>query len=542
MTYQLLRSLYFGSGANADITADADRAKLHVATPLDDFIPTLLREGLDVVLTGNPGDGKSHLAKALAQRGGLEEVVVELDLSANTAELIIERWSKASAAGTPFLLCANEGPLTALISALLEDSRLRERGEELSRHLGRLVSARADDLPAAPRKVALIDLADRNVADRRLISRCLERVCSFDYLPDLGAQAGETSAGANLALFIHAPEARERLGTLLEIAGRRRGEHVTFRQLWGTIAYALCADKDESALEKEVRRDQVGLGTLPLDNLCKGGGRGLLIDALSSLADPAEVPIPDLDEAIWSRGEPRRGEWLSDEVVPRSPAGLWSDGKKADALAAFKSLKRHATLAHEEGARVIEVLQESDPHLPSRVPDAQLHAQLVAGVRGLYLSPSQQAHAPEWQRSGVPLWVSNTYADAATEQRPHVATDAISSGELTILRPHRAPWLSEALGPPPEVAWLSHEPSGVSLRADAAMVRALSLAAKSDGPVEIPEPVSRFLTRIAGHVEAAAPRHLGEDHFAVLERPRGAMAGSGAVRHLVNQGAEYVSG
>jgi hypothetical protein len=542
MTYHLLRSLYFGRGANADITDDLDRARLHVETPLDEFIPKLLHESRDVVLTGNPGDGKSHLAKALIERNGLGGVEVELDLSANTAGDVVRRWTAATESGAPFLLCANEGPLTALIPDLQEAPALRSRGRELAQQLGHLVGARREEMPAPPEYVTLIDLADRNVVDRRLISRCLARVCHFDYLPDLGHRAAETSAGINLALFIHAPEARERFGSLLEVAGRRLGAHVTFRQLWGTISFALTAGKPEEVLEREVFDDGPGLGTLPLDNLCGGAGKGPLIEAVLRLADPAEVPVPDLDEAIWASGAPRNGEWMSDEVVPRAPAAMWALGQRKEALATFKSLKRYVTLAHTEGERVIKSVEESDPHLPTAQKDEQLREVLVAGIRGLFLSPSQQAQAPEWLKSGVPLWIFHTFQDVPVEERPHVATDSIEAEEFRVLRPLRAPWLVQALGPPPEVAWLWHEASGVSLRVDAAIVRALHLGARSDGPVAIPEPVSRFIARIAGHLEGRPARHLGEDHFAVLQQPRGRLVGSGAVRGLERGGTEYVGG
>lgn len=542
MTYHLLRSLYFGRGANADITDDLDRARLHVETPLDEFIPRVLQGSRDVVLTGNPGDGKSHLAKALLDKHNLDGAEVELDLSANTAGEVVRRWSEAASRGAPFLLCANEGPLTALIPGLMEVAALNSRGHELAHQLGRLVGARREEMPRPPESVTLIDLADRNVVDRRLISRCLERVCNFDFLPDLGHRAAETSAGVNLALFIHAPEARERFGALLEVAGRRLAAHVTFRQLWGTISFALTADKPEDSLEKEVFDDGPGLGTLPLDNLCGGTGQGPLIEAVQRLADPAGVPVPDLDEAIWASGAPRSGEWLSEEVVPRAPAALWALGQREEALATFRSLKRYVTLAHTEGERVIASLEESDPHLPTARSDHDLRQALVAGLRGLFLSPSQQAQAPEWLQGGAPLWISHTYQDLAVEERPHVATDVIEVEEFRVLRPLRAPWLLDALGPPPEVAWLSHEASGVTLRVDAAIVRALQLAARSDGPIAIPEPISRFITRVAGYLEGGPARHLGEDHFAVLQRPRGRLVGSGAVRLLERGGTEYVSG
>ena len=65
MSYERLRGLYLGLTSNADLTTDHERHVLHVPTKLDELVPRWLAEGKDVTLTGNPGDGKSHLARRL---------------------------------------------------------------------------------------------------------------------------------------------------------------------------------------------------------------------------------------------------------------------------------------------------------------------------------------------------------------------------------------------------------------------------------------------------------------------------------------------
>ena len=67
MSYELLVSLYYGEGSNADLTSARSRRLLHVAAPLEARVASVVREGLDVVLTGNPGDGKSHIARTLSE-------------------------------------------------------------------------------------------------------------------------------------------------------------------------------------------------------------------------------------------------------------------------------------------------------------------------------------------------------------------------------------------------------------------------------------------------------------------------------------------
>ncbi len=541
MSYQLLRSLYFGRGANADITDVSDRQKVHVQTPLDELIPAFVRAGKDVVLTGNPGDGKSHLTKTLEDQGHLTGAVVELDLSAKKPEEVARQWAAAADARSPFVLCGNEGPLKDLLATLREAPALAARAGELQGQLGRLVCAERSDLPPEPRDAYLLDLADREVVDQRLITRCLARVSTYSFLPKVDAEPTQTSAGQNIAMFAQTPEARERFAAVLEVAGRHLESHVTFRQLWSAVAFALTGDKDERKLEGEARRDAVGLGTLPLDHLCELRAEGPLIDAVRTLADPGAVAVPELDEALWAKGAPRRGDWFFEGVLTPSPARRWADGHKEEAMALFKRLKRHVTLAHEEGARVLEALQSSEHFLPSNTNDRALLEASVRGLRALYLSPAQQRTAAAWLRDGVILWISQTYQDIPTSERPHVAVDALPASEFEVLRPHRAPWLDDALGPRPEVAWLRHRPSGIGLRLTASLLRALTTAAQSDGPMKAPEPVERFLGRLAGWIEQRRISPLGDDQFAIVDRPRGRLTAQAAVRELRNGGVEYAS-
>ena len=59
-------------------------AAIHVKTPLEGFLVATLRAGRDVVLTGNPGDGKTHLIMQLLP--SLDAIGVKHDPDASAAE------------------------------------------------------------------------------------------------------------------------------------------------------------------------------------------------------------------------------------------------------------------------------------------------------------------------------------------------------------------------------------------------------------------------------------------------------------------------
>lgn len=107
-----------GPEACADELTDEQLARLHIAQPLDDFLLEHARRGFSLVLTGNAGDGKTHLLRKLAPE--LEKLGAEVETDAtaamqpNDVSGILRRWRKAHREGRPFCLAANEYPLYLL--------------------------------------------------------------------------------------------------------------------------------------------------------------------------------------------------------------------------------------------------------------------------------------------------------------------------------------------------------------------------------------------------------------------------------------------
>jgi hypothetical protein len=536
MSYGLLTGLYFSESSNADLTSSSARAKLHIRTPLEDMVARSVAVGLDVVLTGNPGDGKSHLVRVLQERGALGNAVVEPDLSARATDEVVSAWAQTRASGRPFVLCGNEGPLNTLLEAMAREPALAAARLEISGQLGRLLAYRPEDLPAPPTRALLVDLADRNVLDEVIVEAALSRVASEEFLPDL-PEAHETSAGRNLSLLRQSEICRRRLAGALVAAGRRAGGHITFRQLWGAVAFALTRARAPSALRTEVAEDKVGIDSLPLANLVDRHGRGPLLSAAQRFGDPAHVTDPELDEQIWASGQPSSGGWLIEDVVAvqEVPARLWEDPKKRDqALALHARLKRMVAFLHERGQVLIDGLADDRAVLNS-LEDEKLLRTIAAGVRALYLTAHEETAAPDWLREGIPLWVGLSYEDKRPAEWPHVALSARRLSEFRILRAHRAPWLNDALGGSPEVVLFSHEPSKVALRVDTEIFAALQRATATSGPTHLPEPVHRFMARLSGWEEQMEPLVIGEERAVFLRHPRGRVAATASVR-----GTSYV--
>ena len=199
------------------------------------------------------------------------------------------------------------------------------------------------------------------------------------------------------------------------------------------MAYGITAGKTPGTLRSDLSRGVSGLEATPVQNMTREKGRGALLEAIRLHGDPATVTSPDLDEVIWTRGQPKRGDWLFSVEsvglgdVPEPPYRLWEAGDREGALTLLAQLKRLVALAHEDGERLVEALDR-----PRSVSgqERELVREVLVGLRRLYLSAREEELAPEWLRHGLPLWVSNTYRASSPSDRAYVAVSCLPPGRL----------------------------------------------------------------------------------------------------------------
>src|SRR5262249_36626646 len=106
---------------------------LHIPTRLDAGLLEFVRDGRRVYLTGNPGDGKTHLIKRLEADLVDLEVEISSDASAEDPEAFLSRVRRATNPDQPrpALFAINEGPLRRLLPNMPADEAAA-LGEQLS--------------------------------------------------------------------------------------------------------------------------------------------------------------------------------------------------------------------------------------------------------------------------------------------------------------------------------------------------------------------------------------------------------------------------
>jgi hypothetical protein len=137
VSVDFLSGLYNKHSCYADRLTDEQIEAIHVSTRLEDSLRKWLQGKKDIVLLGNPGDGKTHLLRRLQDIITKVKAVVVPDATAEKQyEGIVRKWKNASDNRRPFCLAINQGPLNRLLA--LKGHRLPQL-EEVSEQLHSLI-------------------------------------------------------------------------------------------------------------------------------------------------------------------------------------------------------------------------------------------------------------------------------------------------------------------------------------------------------------------------------------------------------------------
>ncbi len=300
-----IRNFYRGNSAFADFLEDKYLQFIHIKTLLDDAIISDLKQGRDVVLTGNPGDGKTHIIRMLKHK--IEELNInpmfELDASTKAEEELYKEWVLARKNRRPFVLAIN----AALLHSMAEnkdDDFIQSARNQMTHAI--LYS----ESPLDDHGVIVYDLSKRDALSKDVISAVLNNMVSDGFY--FGCQ--------KCVLFEKCPVHRNRKelldalfqDRLFKILRRASltGFHATLRDLQSLSSFLLFGGKDCKDIIKKA-----GSGDNDVSNLLYKG-KGKIFDAIRNSFDPASVSHPVWDERIMTSNIPEDG-WSDNSLVSK---------------------------------------------------------------------------------------------------------------------------------------------------------------------------------------------------------------------------------
>ena len=418
-----VEKLYRSANSYADRLTAEELEWINVDLGLDDYLIDRAEAGKQIIVTGNPGDGKTHLIERLRQRLEDEyDAVVLTDANAISDAEILKKWKLCATKKRPFVLAINEWPLFVL-RRLAREQRFAPV-EEAVRQVQQAVRYFGSAPQPPNHDVVVVDLSLRNLLAPEVLRSAIKQLTHQRFYA--GLREDDPALVNRDALS--SERVQERLIAVLGHVAWRSG-HVTMRQLMGFFAYLITGG--QSAIE---RLSSQGSGQFHYANLAFVGGEGALFDALRNTFDPAVVTHPVHDLNLW-RGTTDSAGWL--DVL--TPAIVPTQFPEEDRASAYAALKRKFFFEHASGGQLLQLIPTDEKRFEALLNrggagDQKIVRDLLLGINRFY-DPN---YADE-ERDELVLWQSHRF-----DVRPpdtFVALHRIGSRQFRIEPPKVAEWV-----------------------------------------------------------------------------------------------------
>ena len=283
-----IRNFYRGSSGYADFIDYDFLSKVHVSTELDSAIIEAVRSGKDIVLTGNPGDGKTHIIRILQEQLDILDVapIIELDASTMTNNAIYEKWLTAKEASRPFVIAINAAVLLALAKEFPSFQPIIQAKNQMIKAIV------FHDESIENEEVSVFDLSKREALNPEIVKNVIFNMTKTEHFEQCRTcQFRELCPAIKNAQLIQNNLFQERLNIILTQVALQ-GYHATLRELQSFISYLLFGDRSCTVLTTTSSQNQYDLCNLIYQ------GEGYFFNAIRNAFDPAKVSHPVWDEKI----------------------------------------------------------------------------------------------------------------------------------------------------------------------------------------------------------------------------------------------------
>jgi hypothetical protein len=422
-----VQGLYRARSACADLHTPEELAQIHIETAVEPFIKERAR-GRVVLVTGNPGDGKTHLLSRL--RESLEAMNVDIYTDANEINDpdLVTKIEGAFKRGKGLVMAINEGILAQLVrDAGAKPWAMAARQQMLHPFVYR-------DVQPLDIRLLVVDLNLRNTLAPEVVRKALEQLIR------LGAPCA--SCPRQGCEFVENVRRVSEAGVdgvvaLLDSVARS-GVHATMRDLYGFLSFLLAGPR--TCRQMQSTPDD---GTRMYWNNAFLGGRGALFEAVQKF-DPRLQSSPILDDALW-RGADRPEDW---HLISQGRSSSPLDPLR-DHVQTFIDRKRRALFEHRRGLSLLSSAGSAvDRELLELLKPGQSAVRRVTRLLNRFFDRD------DTQQGLLHLWVTHRY-DAGTS-RYAAAASSVPATDLEILVPR--------LHPDIEAAFPGYLPDHVVLR------------------------------------------------------------------------------
>lgn len=337
---QFVRDFYRGSSAYADHIASELLSVIHLETKLDTAIMDAALSGKDIVLTGNPGDGKTHIIRLLKSR--LENtgkpISIELDASTLSNDDIYVKWKSARESNVPFVIAINAAVLYAVYQKFPEFEPVKNAYLQMS-HAVVFHDETIDDS-----KLIVFDLSKREVLTAEILKKAIEKLTDdVHYTECSSCPLNESCDVHKNCKLLNSPLFQKRLFVILQRVSMQ-GYHATVRELQGFISYLIFGNRSCRVIGRTTGSNQYNLVNLVFS------GKGELFNAIRSAIDPVSISHPVWDERILLNDIPS-DSWVDGYEIPAEAIAFDNDEL-------FKLRKRQFYFFNKNGVELLNIMDD----------------------------------------------------------------------------------------------------------------------------------------------------------------------------------------
>lgn len=452
---EFIQKLYNGKNCYSDPMTQEEIELLHIESSTEQLIKEFLNNKKVIFLTGNPGDGKTYIIKALnrvieeSKSYVITDINSEPDMNKIASDIV-----NCYKIKKPCIIAVNEYPFLQLLKEIKQVSH--DLYEELMAL--KKLSIVYDKSRTNLNGVVIVDLNYRSLldTDRELPIIILNRLIEIAS----GSNGIYKELDNNIAA-LRDEYVQNQLAQIISLVDLC-GEHFAMRDILGAMAYMLtsCINEDEESRYKYY------------DAMFSGSND--LLEFFGNF-DPIYLSSPNQDEQLWN-GECLEG-WRLD--VPSCWPYELDD--QEEAMRCFKSVKRkyyfeniNSTYLNELLPIEIQKTKEAFQGLESK--KEKIKKDIIESINKLFL-PADET------RDKLRIWTIHSY-DLSRDASATVSSRYIDSSQLELSIPSQPEWLKKMEYTPNHLILKPKNKSFPKLTLDIDFLRAL-FNVKDGYPIEL---------------------------------------------------------
>lgn len=473
-----ISKIYNNRNSYAEVFEEDDIRKIHVETGVEHVLKEYIKKKKFILITGNPGDGKTHLIRSLKDLLDEHNAFIELDINeVENYEEFLDNLKEAIDNNRPCIIAVNEYPLIAMLDQLKE--RFPYYREILELKDNSIIYNNDVITDNGGSKVVIIDLNSRNLLKKEVLTASLKRIIEISNVCD----GCKCDAPYNLNALSNSI-VQERLIKVISMLGNT-GTHVVMRDILGFFSFIITA-----GLNCEKRQED----KYKYYNLIFNGENDLFENIKQF--GPYHFSHPEIDECLWN-GTLRDG-WIFD---PPSKRPIDAETEE-EANEIFIAIKRNFFFENKKGNELLELIPveyNAFFDLLRQASDRELDM-----IKQIVLAINRFFNSNEIEDEKLKVWITHKY-ELRNHPKVAISNKSFSLNDIILLIPGLPDHLKTIEYAPDHFLFRVYGPRGqkesVDLRVDLKFYRMLFLISEGYPPQIVPDnykfKLYRFMNELA---------------------------------------------